>query len=422
MKNRSIIILPVVLLALIAGYFLFSSSPPPVHTSDHAARTEESTIYHCPMHPQYTSDKPGSCPICGMDLVKADQPESSQQSEAAHESHAPVSGYAPVRVSPEQQTALGIVLEEARVMPLRREIRTPGRVAFDESRLFHIHTKFEAYIEELHVNFVGQQVKKGDPLFSVYSPELFSTENEYILALGGRRPAADGNISGSGMLSAARQRLELFDVGAEEIERLEKGGKASTRVTIRSPVSGSVMAMTARQGMRITPTDTVYDIADLSKVWVLADIYEIDLPFVHIGQSAQASFVAEPGKPREASVSYIDPVLEAKTRTVKARLELDNSAGDLKPGMFASVLIKSDMGSGLAVSDSAVLWTGERRLVFVQKDDGAFAPREVMTGIRAAGLYEVRQGLSAGEKVASGANFLLDSESRLKASSGGHAH
>ena len=419
MKLRSITIIAIAALtALVGGFWPFSQEQLIFQS---AASAEQHELYRCPMHPEFTSDKPGDCPICGMHLVKVEQEKNGeiQASRHDHELMAPALDHVPVKFSAEQQALMGIVTEKASVMPLERTIQTTAKVSYDETKLHHIHTKFDAYIVGLYANFVGQAVKQGDALFSVYSPELWATENEYLLALKGKGGGAtrdEKNAAlGGQLVSAAKQRLALWDVGAEEMVRLEKEGKASTSILIRSPINGVVTATMARQGMRITPVDTVYDVADLSSVWLLADIYEMDLPFVHPGQIAEVELVAQPGKLRSSKIAFIDPILDAKTRTVKARLELDNSDGDLKPEMYAKVRILSNLGSGLVVPESAVIWTGARRIAFVESSQGVFEPREVVTGVKAGGNYEIKQGLIAGEKVALGANFLLDSESKLRA-------
>ena len=441
--------------------------------------------YHCPMHPTYVSDKPGDCPICGMRLVpvESESKESHMGSgggRTAHEGHkttetagssertilyytdamnpgsryekpgkAPdgmdlvpvysdetagggtptVPGYVPVKISRERQQMMGITLDEVRLMNLEQSIRTVGLVAAEETRLHHVHTKFEGYIEDIYVNFVGEYVKKGDPLFSIYSPELVATQKEYLLALRAKRKfsslGSDSSLSGVDLLEAARQRLSLWDIKADEIAQLEKTEQPVKAMKIYSPVTGTVTAKTALQGMRVMPADSLYDIIDLSSVWVLADVYEVNLPFVRIGQPAEISLTYQPGKAWRGQVTFIYPTLDEKTRTVKVRIELSNPSGLLKPEMYANVEFKGSLGKALAVPESAVITTGERAVVFVAKGEGEFEPREVSTGVKVRNFYEIRSGLTAGEKVVTGANFLLDSESKLKAAisgAGGSQH
>ena len=392
-------------------------------------------MYHCPMHPTYTSDKPGDCPICGMKLVliePAQTPAPAPQSHAGHESVVP--GYASVTIPQDRIQTMGITLTEASRMDLDQSFRTFGQVTYDETRIHHIHTKFEGFIETLHVNYVGQFVKKGQPLFSIYSPELFATQNEYLLALRAREqmPRLEGEndaLSAIGtvdLVAAARQRLALWDIGEKDLLELEQTRKPLRELTIFSPVSGYVLQKMALQGLKVTPADHLYDIVDLSIVWVLADIYEMNLPAIRLGQPASISLASRPGKTWHGRIVFINPTVDPSTRTVKARLEFSNPGNELKPDMYADVVIGGTRGSGIVVPESAVIATGERNIVFVAKGDGMFEPREVVVGIRVRGLYEIKSGISEGEQVVTGANFLLDSESKLKAAisttPGGHQH
>jgi membrane fusion protein, copper/silver efflux system len=388
--------------------------------------------YHCPMHPYYISDKPGNCPICGMELVPIDESTSSSSlggvepsgsglaSDHAGRVESDVPGYAAVTIPQDRIQSMGIIIAEARRMELDQTFRTTGRVTYDETRIHHVHTKFEGFIEALYANYVGQFVKEGQPLFSIYSPELYATENEYLLALRAREqmPQSDalsplGNVD---LVAAARQRLALWDVGDDDIRELERTRKPVRAVTIFSPVSGYVTAKTALQGLKVTPADNLYDIVDLSTVWVLADIYEANLPFVRVGQPASITLTYIPGKTWSGRVTFISPTVEPETRTVKARLEFANPGDELKPDMYADVVIGGSRGTGIAVPESAVIATGERNIVFIAKEGGVFEPREVILGARVRNLYEIKKGVSEGEKVVTGANFLLDSESKLKAS------
>ena len=435
------------------------------------AQVAQAQKYYCPMHPSYVSDKPGDCPICSMRLVpvpiekaeikdphakhepeqrrvlyyvdpmnpnnRSDKPGKAPDGmdlvpvysdEAATEDAGGVPGYAPVKISRDRQQMMGVTVEEAKIMNLEDSIRTVGRVVPDETRLHHVHTKFEGFIEELFVDYVGKFVRRGQPLFSIYSPELVATQKEYLLALRAQDQfgplGSSPTLDGIDLLGSARQRLSLWDISADQIAQLEKTGQPIRAFNIYSPVTGFVTAKTAVQGMRVMPGDSLYDIIDLSTVWVLADVHEVNLPFVRMGQPAEVRLSYQPGKVWKGRVTYLYPTLEEKTRTVKVRLELPNSGGTLKPEMFADVEFKGSLGKALAVPESAVLSTGERTLVFVTNGEGAFEPREVTTGMKVRNYYEIKSGLSAGERVATGANFLIDSESKLKAAisgtGGGH--
>jgi RND family efflux transporter MFP subunit len=331
-----------------------------------------------------------------------------------------VAGRAVVNLSPERSRALGVRSEPVRRTSLARTIRTVGRVAPDERRLHHIHTKFEAYIEHLYVDYTGKFVRKGEPLVSLYSPELLATQQEYLLAWRAKRQLATSALpsvaqGGVDLLEAARQRLLLWDIRPADIARLEETGEVRRTLNLYSPVSGYVTQKMALHGMRVTPVDTLFDIADLSHLWVMADVYESDLAAVRTGMPAQLTLSYLPGRTWRGSVTYIAPTVEEKTRTIKVRVEVDNADGQLKPEMFANVILESALGSGLVVPESALLKTGERTLVFVDKDDGRLEPREVEPGPKVAEGVQVLRGVSEGERVVTGANFLLDSESSLKA-------
>jgi membrane fusion protein, copper/silver efflux system len=427
---------------LAGGYFAYSRWSGKMAGG---AAEQKKITYHCPMHPTYISDKPGDCPICGMKLVPI-EPAASPDPHAGHKSMAPgdtadqtagveskVSGYAPVTIPADRVQSMGITFAEARRMELDQSFHTFGKVTYDETRIHHVHTKFEGYIETLHVNYVGQFVKQGEPLFSIYSPELYATQNEYLLALRAREqmPPLDGDDAFPGvgnvdLVAAARQRLALWDIGDNDIRELERTRKPIRALTIFSPVSGFVMQKTALQGLKAMPADTLYDIVDLSTIWVLADIYEVNVSFVRLGQPASISLAYQPGKTWRGRVTFINPTVDPATRTVKARLEFANPGNELKPDMYADVVIGGARGNGIAVPESAVIATGERNIVFVARENGVFEPREVTLGVRVRNLYEIKRGISVGESVVTGANFLLDSESKLKASvsagAGEHKH
>jgi Cu(I)/Ag(I) efflux system membrane fusion protein len=427
--------------------------------------------YHCPMHPTYVSDKPGNCPICGMKLVPTESPSPGTTASPARKiayyrspmdpavrsatpakdsmgmnfvpvyedelGGAGVAGRAVVSLSPDRRRILGLRSEPVRRASLDRTIRTVGRVVADERRLHHIHTKFEAYIEHLHVDYTGKFVKKGEPLASLYSPELMATQQEYLLAWRAQKQLSASALpsvarGGVDLLEAARQRLLLWDIRPADIARLEATGEVQRTLDLYSPVSGYVTQKMALHGMRVTPVDTLFDIADLSHLWVLADVYESDLPAVRVGMPAELTLSYLPGRTWRGAVTYIAPTVEEKTRTIKVRVEVDNADGQLKPEMFADVVLKSGLGNGLVVPESALLKTGERTLVFVDHGDGRLEPREVQVGPKVVEGVQVLRGLEEGERVVTAANFLLDSESSLKAAlavltspppaAGGHAH
>ncbi|MCS6913769.1 MAG: efflux RND transporter periplasmic adaptor subunit [Myxococcales bacterium] len=363
--------------------------------------------WHCPMHPSYVSERPGSCPICGMDLVRLQRPPEEAPATGS-------AGLAPVTIGPERRQLIALRTVRVRRGPLSGTIRTIGRVAYDETRVHHIHARFEAYIERLYADFTGKYVRKGEPLVSLYSPELLAAEQEYLLALRAQR---EGNASGGGLdlVQAARQKLLLWNISPADIAVLEQSGQPSPTRKLYAPTSGYIVQKTAVHGMRVRPEDSLFDIVDLSRMWVLADLYEYELPRLRLGQKGRMTLSYWPGRTWEGKVTYIYPSVDAKTRTIKVRLEVDNPHHELKAEMFADVVLFVEPRQVLVVPEDAVIDTGKRHVVFRALGGGRLLPREVTTGDRADGLVEIRAGLEEGDEVASGANFLLDSESRLQA-------
>lgn len=393
-----------------------AQAPRPAGT---AAVAESSARYHCPMHPHYVSDRPGDCPICGMRLVPlpAGGPQGPTQVES-------VAGRVSVTLSPERRQLLGLRSEPVHAQELSRTVRTVGRVTPDERRVHHVHTKLEGYVEALYVDFIGKPVKKGEPLLAIFSPELVATQQEYLLALRAQQQLAASTLpqverGGRELLEAARQRLLVWDVSPADVQGLERTGQVRRTLDLHAPTSGFVLGKTVFHGMRVMPQDTLFDIVDLSHLWVVADVYEADLPLVREGLAGSVQVSYLPGRSWRGVVSYVSPTVEGETRTVKVRLEIDNPDGALKPEMFADVELYSPAGRGLVVPESALIPSGEAQLVFVEQPDGRLEPRQVRTGRRVGERFEVLQGLSEGERVVVSANFLLDSESSLRAALSG---
>lgn len=455
-KARKAILGAAVVALVGAGVVWTACRRSPEH-AEAAAEAKQAVRYHCPMHPTYVSDKPGDCPICGMKLVPMEPAAGASPASAGGErkvayyrspmdpavrSATPakdsmgmdfipvyedelagsgsVPGRAAVTLSAERRRILGLRSEPVRSVSLERTIRTVGRVAADERRLHHVHTKFEGYIEKLYVDFVGKLVRKGEPLASLYSPELVATQEEYLLARKAQERLAAGGIpsvarGGSDLVDAARRRLLLWDIREADIERLERTGEVRRTLDLHSDVDGYVVDKHALQGMRITPSDTLFDIADLSHLWVLADVYESDLPAVRLGMKADITLAYVPDRTWQGTVTWVAPSVEEKTRTVKVRVEIDNRDRALKPEMFVDVVLKTDLGRGLVAPETAVLQSGTRTLVFVDLGNGTLEPREVQVGAKTPEGVQVRRGLNEGDRVVTSANFLLDSESSLKA-------
>ncbi len=332
-----------------------------------------------------------------------------------------------VNISTAKVQKLGVRVEAATLRDLSRPVRAVGRVEIDERRLFAVAPKFEGWIERLHVNTTGQPVGRGQPLFEVYSPELVSAQREYQVAaggmasLGGATPEAQASIRQ--VADAALARLRNWDISAEQIEQLKVGGEPRRTLTFRSPVAGVVMEKKALQGARFMPGETLYQIADISGVWVLADVYERDIGSVRVGQAVEVGIDAYPGKLFAGKLSYVYPTVNPQTRTVPVRVELANPGGLLRPSMYANVDLKVGAGGTarpvLAVPISAVIDSGTTQRVIVQKAEGRFEPREVKLGMRGDDYVAVTKGVQEGEQVVVSANFLIDSESNLKAALGG---
>ena len=331
-----------------------------------------------------------------------------------------------IKVSVEKIQKLGVRTETAQKRTLERVVRAAGRVEVDERRRFAIAPRFEGWVERLHVNVTGQIVGKGQPLFEVYSPELVSVQREYAIAasgasaLAGARPEARAALQELALAGLAR--LKNWEISDEQIQALARGGEPRRSLTFRSPVSGVVLEKKAVQGMRFMPGEALYEVADLSSVWVIADVFEQDIGLVRVGAKARVSFNAYPGETFDGHITYVYPTLKAETRTVSVRIELSNPGGRLKPAMFAHVELTSRAGRGvqvITVPVSAVIDSGTRQVVFVQKGEGRFEPRPVKLGARSNEHVEVLDGVAEGEPVVVAANFLIDAESNLKAAFGG---
>lgn len=346
------------------------------------------------------------------------------QKQAEPEEEAPT-----VEIEPDKQQLIGVKTVEAAVMPMQKTIRTVGRIEYDERRLATVNTKFEGWIEKLYVDYTGKYVKTGEPLAEIYSPELVATQQEFLNVLKwaadsklrkGEAPATNSELSGmlsndaDKLVDAAKQRLKFWDLTDEQLKMIEESGKPIRALTIYSPVNGYVVQKTAIQGMRVMPGEKLFDLADLSTVWVISDIYEYELSLIKVGQTANISLSYFPGKVFSSTIDYIYPSLSADTRTAKVRFTIKNPSAQLKPQMFTNVEIRIGMGRRLVIPDDAVIDTGTRQIIYVDKGEGNFEPREVHLGLKADGMTEVIQGLEAGEKVASSGTFLIDSEAQLK--------
>ena len=371
--------------------------------------------YRNPMGLADTSPVPKKDPM-GMDYVAVFDGEDASPSEPG--------AAAQIRISTEKVQRLGVRVEAASMRVLERTLRASGRVEPDERRIYAISPKFEGYVERLHVNVTGQPVSRGQPLFEVYSPELVSAQREYAIAMQGVKAMKDASGEALGgmkqLADSSLARLGNWDFSPEQIEALVRSGEVRRTITFRSPVSGIVTEKKAVQGMRFMPGEALYQITDLSSVWVLADIFEQDLGLVKTGAKARVKINAYPNREFNGTITYIYPMLKAETRTVPVRIELANAGQLLKPAMLAQVELQ--IGSPkpvLTIPDSAVIDSGMRRIVLIQRKEGSFEPREVKIGAASENYVEVLDGVREGEQVVVTANFLIDAESNLKAATGG---
>ena len=382
-----------------------------------ASKSERKILYwYDPMHPQYKSDKPGKAPDCGMDLVPKyaeDQPSSM----------APGS----VMISAGKQQLIGVRTAEVKRETLVRDVHTTGQIIADETKIAHVHVKINGFIEKVFVDHIGQLVQKGQPLFTLYSPDLVATQEEYLIAKRGEKTlgsspfteVAQGSVS---LVRSTRERLRLWDISDEQIKKLDESGEVSRTLTFYSPITGVVMDRKAFPQTSVTPDTELYTVSDLSTIWVNADIFEYEVPFVKLGQHAEMQLSYYPGKKWNGRISFIYPTVDPITRTVKVRLEFPNPDFQLKPQMFADVELKINYGNQIVVPQEAVLDSGKEQTVFVAHEGGYFEPRKIKAGAKLEGKVVVLSGLKAGETVVTSGNFLIDSESRLKSATGSMQH
>jgi Cu(I)/Ag(I) efflux system membrane fusion protein len=422
-----------------------AAAPEPEHAKEQ---------WQCPMHPTIVQDHPGDCPICGMKLVKivgtpaggaverkvafyrnpmdpkitSQEPRKDEmgmdylpvyQDELNGEAAPAPEGLSAVNIDPARQQLIGLRTTAAERGEVGGSWRTTGRVTVDETRVHHVNLKVGGYVGHTHAGFVGQEVKRGEPLFTLYSPELLAAQEEYILALRTRaklRASGAASSDGQDLVDAARRKLELWDIPEPELERMARTGAPTKELTFYAPAPGVITKRDALPGMRVNAGDMPIELTDLSRVWVRADVYESELRHVKMGMPATLTLKAYPNRTFKGRVAFIDPLLDPKTRTVTVRLEFPNPTGELKPEMFGEVVLRGATREGLHVPTDAVVDSGTQNVVFVAVGDGKFQPRAVELGDSDGKNVEVVSGLTEGERVVTRANFLVDSESRLRAS------
>jgi RND family efflux transporter MFP subunit len=398
--------------AFAGGYVLRHAQPAT------APAQERRVLYWVdPMHPAYTSDKPGIAPDCGMQLEPVYADDALTASAA---SNAPAGA---VHITPERQQLIGVTFATVERGGAARAIRTIGRVSADETRIGHVHTRIEGWIERVHVDFTGDVVKKGEPMLTIYSPEMLASQQELLLARRARdlmsgNPLASAARHGETLFEAARRRLQLWELSDDQIQRVLDTEEPIRSISVRAPMSGFVTERNAFPNQKVTPDSELYTITDLSRVWIVADVFESDITAISLGDTARVSFANGSAPALTARVSYIQPQVDPMTRTVQVRLDAANPGTRMKPDMFVNVEFGIATTPQLTVPAGAVLDTGDRQTVFVDLGGGYLEPRRVVVGDRFGDRVAISEGLAAGERVVASGTFLVDSESQLQAAAG----
>ncbi len=387
-----------ILVGVAGVYFVFFAPSKKQVTKTQVASGKRILYWRDPMDPTMVADKPGKSPM-GMEMVPVYEGEEGTG----------------VKIDPTTVQNIGVRYETAERRTLTKTIRTVGKVDYDERKLYYVNTKISGWVDNLYVDYTGKFVKRGEPLLDIYSPELVSAEEEYIIALK-YRDLDPKQSDQTQLFERAHSKLMFWDIPHEQIVRLETTRKPEKTMTLVSPATGVVIEKNLLKGGNIMAGTNLYKIADLSTVWVYADVYEYEVPFIKVGQQATVTLAYVPGRVFKGHVSYIFPYLNPDTRTLRVRIEIPNPNTILKPEMFATVELRSPVTvNALAVPEQAVIHSGERNVVVVSRGEGRFESRDVKLGVLAGGYYQVLEGVQEGEKIVVSSQFLLDSESNLKA-------
>jgi RND family efflux transporter MFP subunit len=456
MKAIRIIGLLVVIAFAFAGGYVYKAVKGDAATADKGGR--KILYWVDPMHRAYKSDKPGIAPDCGMKLepVYADggaaaapaaadrkvryyrdpqdpnykaqkpgvNPETGNQLEPVYADDLSTMEVGTVQISPEKQQLIGVKYEQVQVGGGSRTIRAVGKVAIDETRIGHVHTKVEGWIDKVFVDFTGKLVQKGEPLLTIYSPDMLASQRELLLAARAKTIMKDSALASGfdqseSLLQATRRRLVLWDLSEAQIDQVLKTGEPIKNITVYSPMTGYITDRKAFPQLKVMPDTDLYTIVDLSHVWIMADVFEYEAQNIRLGQTARVTLEALPGRVFNARIDFLQPQVDPITRTLKVRLNMDNPGVMLKPDMYADVDFPVTIPSKLTVPADAVLNAGERKTVFIDRGNGYFEPRQVKTGEREGDRIQILSGLTGGERVVTSGNFLIDSESQMKAAASG---
>jgi Cu(I)/Ag(I) efflux system membrane fusion protein len=421
MNRKTAIPLLILVLALAAGagWFIWQNRAQSRASAGQSVKGKQ--LYTCTMHPYIIRDQPGTCPICGMELVKkiATNPDAiaSTMKDAI-----PAATSASVALSPAQLVTANVATMEVKPEPLAKEVATVGIVQYDQSRQAKVTAWIAGRIERLNVNAVGASVSRERPIAEVYSPELVATQQEYLMALKSREQLRNSTITsvaetGETVVTSAKQRLRLYGLKESQIAGLEKNGKPATKVSIYSPFSGVVIEKMVQQGQYVNTGDVLFNIADLSSVWVELEVYENQFRNIRSGQTVEIRSQSLPGTSLTGHVAIVYPFLDPKTRTVKVRVQMPNPGMKLKPEMFVNALIRIPLTEGIAVPVTAVMDSGKRQVVWVEREPGKFESRNVVVGERIGDRIQILSGLTQGDKVVISGGYLIDSESQLNGNS-----
>jgi len=432
LKKLILGILIVLMLGLVyagATHRWFGQGKGKIAAAQSAGGERKPLYWYDAMDPQHHYNHPGKAPD-GMDLVPQYPEKTATSVGQVNNSPSPDMANMPmgaVTITPEKQVLAGVRTAVVERKSMIRDIHTTAQIVADETRIAHIHVKVAGYIDKVYVDFVGQLVKKGQPLFTLYSPDLVSTQEEYLIAKRGNATLANAPFQeisqgSQSLLQSSKQRLKLWDISDDQIKELDKTGKVKKDLTFYSPITGFVTDRKVFPQTSVTPDTELYTVSDLSTVWADADIFEYEVPFVHLGQKVSFSLSYYPGKTYMGKISYIYPTVDPQARTVKVRVKLPNPGFVLKPQMFANAELRVDYGTKIIVPEEAVLNSGTEQHVFVVHEGGVFEPRKVTIGPVVDGNVVILSGLKAGETIVVSGNFLIDSESGLKNAMSGMSH